>query len=877
MAANKFATMLHRNTHKITVILVYAVLEWILIFLLLLNSLFSFLISKFAHYFGLKPPCLWCSRVDHMLDPNTSKRNSYRDLVCEAHATEISKLGYCPNHKKLADHPQNLCKDCLSTHPKQAENSIEISRRIGFFTWVSENRLENGDKINSKCSCCDQSLSNSKRVYPSFLLFKPSWGTLKAQAMDDGNNEIEFSDTSNSDCFADHNIKDRDIKLKKKEDKEDEHLILSDVDSFISSGNGDMNAGPENGEMSQICCREDESFILMNLPPRISTYDGEDIDRLIPIALIDSSTIESQISSVGEEDPLAKHDHLNGSSDSEPEINKQVKSVSEVEEKTSYGMTEKLEIGELVNSSIPMDEQGIQDLVAGTCHQLAVSEAARTPCSDDNNVEAPAIKETGEEDEEDEDCGLLGDENKCINNNIDQGSRQIQSATSQETTILACKDCEGINPHLSANSELTKVEEEKFYMDDLRNLHKKLQLFEKRESGTEDCCDGNVISEMEGGDGAMTTENLKSALKAERKALSALYAELEEERSAAAIAANQTMAMITRLQEEKSAMQMEALQYQRMMEEQSEYDQEALQLLNEIMIKREKEKQELEKELEMYRKKVFDYEAKEKMTMMMRRKDGSVRSRNSSACGNADETDELSIDLNREGRDEDSSSFYEHQEGSNISTPIGADLNLEELGVDPVKHLSTLDESLAEFEEERLSILEELKELEEKLFTLADGEEQSFEDVKKSIGHFADYDGKDDDHYDFSSPKENGVSHGFLGNSNGERSPESDITHSKAKTLLPLFDEEGELNEDWIESGSKFDSVNKKLAIEEDVDHVYERLQALETDREFLKHCISSLKKGDKGMDLLQEILQHLRDLRTVELRARNICDSPLL
>ena len=48
------------------------------------------------------------------------------------------------------------------------------------------------------------------------------------------------------------------------------------------------------------------------------------------------------------------------------------------------------------------------------------------------------------------------------------------------------------------------------------------------------------------------------------------------ERSASTIAANQTMAMITRLQEEKAAMQMEAPQYQRMMEEQSEYDQEAL-------------------------------------------------------------------------------------------------------------------------------------------------------------------------------------------------------------------------------------------------------------------------------------------------------------
>lgn len=62
------------------------------------------------------------------------------------------------------------------------------------------------------------------------------------------------------------------------------------------------------------------------------------------------------------------------------------------------------------------------------------------------------------------------------------------------------------------------------------------------------------------------------------------------------------MAIINRLHEEKAAMQMEALQYQRMMEEQSEFDQEALQLLNELMVKREKENAELEKELEVYRK-----------------------------------------------------------------------------------------------------------------------------------------------------------------------------------------------------------------------------------------------------------------------------------
>ncbi|KAG4982687.1 hypothetical protein JHK85_028167 [Glycine max] len=85
------------------------------------------------------------------------------------------------------------------------------------------------------------------------------------------------------------------------------------------------------------------------------------------------------------------------------------------------------------------------------------------------------------------------------------------------------------------------------------------------QSGTEESLDGTVISDIEGGE--VTIDNLKSTLKSERKALSTLYAELEEESSAYAIAANQTMAMINRLQEEKAAMQMEALQYQRMMEE----------------------------------------------------------------------------------------------------------------------------------------------------------------------------------------------------------------------------------------------------------------------------------------------------------------------
>ncbi|KAF4349559.1 hypothetical protein F8388_012240 [Cannabis sativa] len=96
---------------------------------------------------------------------------------------------------------------------------------------------------------------------------------------------------------------------------------------------------------------------------------------------------------------------------------------------------------------------------------------------------------------------------------------------------------------------------------------------------------------------------LKRQVRLDRKSLIALYMELDEERSASAVAANNAMAMITRLQAEKAAVQMEALQYQRMMEEQFEYDQEALQDTNDLLLKREDELKALEAELEAYREK----------------------------------------------------------------------------------------------------------------------------------------------------------------------------------------------------------------------------------------------------------------------------------
>ena len=349
----------------------------------------------------------------------------------------------------------------------------------------------------------------------------------------------------------------------------------------------------------------------------------------------------------------------------------------------------------------------------------------------------------------------------------------------------------------------------------------------------------------------VSVDQLRSALASARKSLNSLYAELENERNAAAIAADETMAMINRLQEQKAAMQMEAIQYQRLMEEQSEYDQEALQRLNELVVRREKEKQDLERELEMYRHKVHLYEAKARK---MSRHKADDQNGSSSASSSAEDSDDLS------------QSFYEGDEsahglnGSNGSSPTDVVLH------ETARHLVTLDGSLADFEEERLSILEQLKVLEDKLFDLDDEDS----DNMKTDKHFSE------NHF-------SGASNGFSDDDSCFKlhDKRKSVTY-RGKKLLPLFDDatvearnillnkQGDDADQLTEVTLDLAREQDKLAIANEIDQVHERLHALEADREYIKQCVRSLKKGGKGFDLLQEILQHLRDLRRIEQRARN-------
>lgn len=302
---------------------------------------------------------------------------------------------------------------------------------------------------------------------------------------------------------------------------------------------------------------------------------------------------------------------------------------------------------------------------------------------------------------------------------------------------------------------------------------------EKTELGTE-LLEGSAASEA---DGETILNHLKRQVRIDRKSLIALYMELDEERSASAVAANQAMAMITRLQAEKAAVQMEALQYQRMMEEQAEYDQEALQVMKDLLTKREGEIKALEAELESYRERseldIDSYKAlaDDDYHQLKSQSDSSVSA--FCECGSPPANlDEQEVGNNGESEhNSDQSRPSQEENGQGI-----------------------LEESLFDFEGERFFLLERLRMLEKKIHL----------------------------------PLNDGVN-----------------------ILLPSSDKIN-LNED--EKGDRSNTI-----ITREISCLRERMEVLETEREFLKHAVRSLHKGGEGTRLLREIALHLRQLPRIE------------
>lgn len=202
----------------------------------------------------------------------------------------------------------------------------------------------------------------------------------------------------------------------------------------------------------------------------------------------------------------------------------------------------------------------------------------------------------------------------------------------------------------------------------------------------------NDVNALNEADGDSILTRLKRQVRLDRKSLMALYMELDEERSASAVAANNAMAMITRLQAEKAAVQMEALQYQRMMEEQAEYDQEALQVMKDMVMKRDEDIKVLESELEVYREKY-----------------GPIKKIGSEVC---------EIDDDEDYQELKSQSLSSSGEKSECGSPGELDQNgINERSFDRSLELraGNLDESSLDFERERSYLLGLLKDVEKNI------------------------------------------------------------------------------------------------------------------------------------------------------------------
>ncbi|KAL6579933.1 hypothetical protein OROMI_007957 [Orobanche minor] len=201
--------------------------------------------------------------------------------------------------------------------------------------------------------------------------------------------------------------------------------------------------------------------------------------------------------------------------------------------------------------------------------------------------------------------------------------------------------------------------------------------------------DANALTDIEND----VLNRLKKQVRLDHNSLTELYMELDEERNASNVAANNAMAMITRLQAEKAAVQMEALQYQRMMEEQAEYDEEALQVMKDMLDKSDEDIKALECELEMYKEK-YGVMRKEGSEFLCEVEDGDYQERKSQSFPSFGENSD-SGSSNGDDQNEGECDTYEH------CMENGGE-NQEELSFD--------------FEGERCYLLGLLTDLERKLY-----------------------------------------------------------------------------------------------------------------------------------------------------------------
>ncbi|XP_073045410.1 myosin-binding protein 1-like isoform X2 [Primulina eburnea] len=588
--------------------LVSAVHEWLLIFMLFIDAIFSYLVTTFARYFRLQIPCLLCSRLDHIL--GKERAGFVWDLLCNKHKLKVSSLVFCKLHNNLVD-VHGTCENCFfsSAETKNEPNAETYRLLIGKFGNDPQHWLDDEYKLgscNTRMCCCCNELRASRNLVPKFF------GTKSTDSEKSERSKLYLLRNEDADLLSHVEY----AKVKVTSDTESETQISDDE----SRGN----------HIREIDMPEQDSAAVDGLPePQITTVtvcpaleeksvepDGDfssgcNVKSKVPLGhgseevnWHDKNDVNtpSDLISFTEATPWPT---VIGAHFEEPkETNYSRTSVLEQDTMVEHGETSKMGNNSMDRADLMKEksvERGEISVIRGDPITANETQIDPKPSTTDSSLQIADSLELV-----DAYRLAIGARGRQLSGKLleQQMSMKEFKRASEDLKLLFSQisPARGIELFLNESPRMVNINNEDYISMDDSSPSLGVQLFQRRISLERNessiSLDGSTVSEIEG---ESLVDRLKRQVAHDKKIMGSLYKELEEERNASSIAANQTMAMITRLQEEKSSIHMEASQYLRLMEEQAEYDGEAFQQVNDLLVEKEKRIQCLEEELEQFK------------------------------------------------------------------------------------------------------------------------------------------------------------------------------------------------------------------------------------------------------------------------------------
>ncbi|KAK4476683.1 hypothetical protein RD792_015843 [Penstemon davidsonii] len=568
---------------SITSALVSALLEWMLIFMLFVDASLSYLITSFARYCHLQIPCLLCSRLDHVLG---NERSGF--YFCQNHKLKVSSLVYCQLHNNLID-VHGTCESCFFSFATVNKSNAETYRllvaKLGAEPFYGLSQEDNTVDFSGtrKCSCCNEEWITRSCTQKLFRI-----KSVNSEAPEfDGSLPIKY------------NINEALLGYKKVN-------VTSDTESEAPSFDNELIREMEtldNDSLAepQIITLASERLINPDPPVNFSLLDSFcNVESEAPLehgleelnwqqaAQNNDARVQSELISFDEPLPSPS---INGT---------QYEESNETIVTRSADLEKEVEI-DYVEASRDTDNELPKEVTTEISRVESDSILANDIDMDSKPTSSPRMEECLDVGDASYRLGLGTTRGRQLSGRLLEHQKSMTESTKASEELKLFLSARGIELSLNDNSPRVSAKSEDYNPKEASNstgvqiLERRISL-ERNESNLS--ADGSTASEIEGEN---AVDLLKRQIEHDKKMMISLYKELEEERNASAVAVNQAMAMITRLQEEKATLHMEALQCLRMMEEQAEYDDEALQKANEMLVDKEKQIQDFEAELQLYR------------------------------------------------------------------------------------------------------------------------------------------------------------------------------------------------------------------------------------------------------------------------------------